>query len=110
MTDILREKAREYFGFGIKRMSGIKVCEICASAVSAGKHFCPNCRARLPHRTLYDLYKSNHRACARCKTVLSEFARYCPECGEKQPSTTKAYKHADNKTALQRSGKEWSQT
>lgn len=88
MTDIKREKTREYFGFGIKRMKGIKVCEICGTAVSADKRLCPNCRAKLPHKTLYDIYKSNHRVCAECGTVLSEFARYCPECGKKQAAPT----------------------
>ena len=100
MTDVKREKTREYFGFGTKRMKGIKVCEICAAAVSADKRLCPNCRAKLPCKTLYDIYKSNHRVCAKCSAVLSEFAQYCPECGEKQKAPPKQYKTAGKKIAM----------
>lgn len=97
MTDKTREKTREYFGFGTKCMKELKVCGICGTAVSANKRFCTNCRARLPHKTLYDIYKSNHRVCANCGTVLSENAEYCPQCGTKQ---AKSYKTARNKIAL----------
>lgn len=100
MTDIIREKTREYFGFGIKRMKGIKVCEVCGTAVSADKWFCTNCHAKLPHKTLYDVYKSNHRVCQKCKTILSENAEYCPQCGEKQAKPQKTYKTTTGKIAL----------
>lgn len=84
MTDIVREKTREYFGFGTKRMRELKVCEICGAAVKADKRLCPNCRARLPHKTLYDIYKSNHRVCENCGIVLPHNAKYCPQCGKEQ--------------------------
>lgn len=84
MINGLREKTREHFGFGTKRMKELKVCVICGTAVSAGRHFCTNCHAKLPHNTLYDIYKSNHRVCPDCGTVLSEKAEYCPQCGKKQ--------------------------
>ena len=84
MTDVIREKTREYFGFGTKRMKEIKVCDICGKAVSANRRLCTRCNAKLPHKTLYDIYKSNHRVCPDCGTVLSEKAEYCPQCGKKQ--------------------------
>lgn len=84
MGDTVREKAREYYGFGTKRMRELKVCSICKTAVSADKRFCTNCHAQLPSNTLYDIYRANHRFCEKCKTVLPENADYCPQCGEKQ--------------------------
>lgn len=99
MTDGTREKTREYFGFGTKRMRELKVCAICGTAVNAHKMFCTNCRARLPHKTLYDIYKSNHRACTNCATVLPETALYCPQCGKRQEKLPTPYK-TDNKIAL----------
>lgn len=100
MTGKLKEKTREYFGFGTKRMKALKVCGICGTAVSADKRFCTNCKAKLPHKTVYDIYKSNHRVCEKCSAVLPENAAYCPQCGEKQSKPPKAYKTADNKIAL----------
>lgn len=97
MTDGIREKTREYFGFGTKRMKEIKVCAVCGAKAGAGKRFCTACHARLPHKTLYDIYMSNHRVCANCATVLPDNAEYCPQCGEKQ---TVRHKTADNKIAL----------
>lgn len=84
MTDSAKEKTREYFGFGIKRMREIKVCAFCGTVVDAQKRYCTGCKQELPPGTLYDLYKSHHRVCARCGIVLPENAAYCPECGEKQ--------------------------
>lgn len=100
MSDGMREKTREYFGFGTKRMRELKVCGICGTAVSAGKRLCTRCNAELPHKTLYDIYKSNHRACANCGTILSENAEYCPQCGERQVKSAKRIKTAGNEIAL----------
>ena len=97
MTDVIREKTREYFGFGTKRMREIKVCDICGTAVSANRRFCTRCNTKLPHKTLFDVYKSNHRVCANCGIVLSENAKYCPQCGERQTRRRKTHKTADNK-------------
>ena len=100
MADGTREKTREYFGFGTKRMMELKVCVVCGTAVSAGKRFCTNCNAKLPHKTIYDIYKSNHRTYANCKIVLSENAEYCPQCGERQTMPPKPHKSSDTKIAL----------
>ena len=100
MSDGTREKTREYFGFGTTRMKELKVCGICGASVSADKRLCTNCHAKLPHKTLYDIYKSNHRACTNCGIVLSENAVYCPQCGEKQLKPQKVHTSAENKIAL----------
>lgn len=97
MTDSAREKTREYFGFGTKRMKEIKVCDICGTAVSANRRFCTNCNAELPHKTLYDIYKSNHRVCSKCETILPEGAEYCPQCGKRQAKPQKPTKTAENR-------------
>lgn len=97
INTMIKEKTREYFGFGTKRMMELKVCDKCKTAVSAQKHFCTNCHAWLPHKTLYDIYKSNHRLCKNCQTILPNGAQYCPQCGV---SLGKTYKSAVNKIAL----------
>lgn len=100
MTSGKREEAREYFGFGTKRMRELKVCGECGAMVDAHRRYCTHCHAKLPQKTLYDIYKSRHRACPNCGIVLSEHASYCPQCGKKQAMPPKPYQMAEKKIAL----------
>lgn len=100
MTDLIRERTREYFGFGTKRMKELKVCGICKTAVSAHRLLCTKCHARLPGKTLYDIYKSHHRACAGCGIILPHNAAYCPQCGEKQATPPNRFETADARIAM----------
>jgi len=83
MTQKLRFKNLEQFGFGPNVMKKTKVCTKCGQIAKAGSLFCRSCGAFLPRETLYDRYRRNHRCCTGCGTVLTDDAKYCPQCGRK---------------------------
>ncbi len=83
MTKKARYKQLEYFGFGPNVMKKIRICPHCGSVSSDNSVFCLECGEKLPHRTLFDRYKQNHRNCSNCGTVLTSDSLYCPHCGRR---------------------------
>jgi RNA polymerase subunit RPABC4/transcription elongation factor Spt4 len=88
MTQKLRFKNLEKFGFGPNVMKKNKVCPRCGRLVRAKLMVCPDCNERLSSETLFDCYKRRHKSCSDCDTVLAPGSRYCPTCGK--PVTAKA--------------------
>ena len=81
MTQELRFKAMEEFGFGPNVMKNTKVCSQCGQAMKADTAYCSGCGAKLPAETLFDRYKQRHTCCPSCDTVLPSDAYFCPRCG-----------------------------
>lgn len=77
-----REGMRQY-GFGPDVMKEIKVCVRCGAVSPASYYTCDECKAVLPHNTLFQVYKSRHPSCGSCETVVPDGSRYCPACGKK---------------------------
>jgi len=82
MTQLMRYRTLEEFGFGPNVMKKTKVCTNCGRMVRGKAGSCPDCKAKLSGETLYDRYKQQHTCCPDCDTVLSPGSRYCPECGK----------------------------
>ena len=93
MTEKLRFKNLESFGFGPNVMKKLRVCPRCGQLVKSKIHTCPNCGENLPMETLYDLYKQKHLSCPDCDTILAPDSMYCPNCG-------KAVHHKENAAPL----------
>ena len=81
MTQELRFKNMEEFGFGPNVMKQTKVCPQCGQVIKAAASYCFDCGAKLPAETLYDRYKQRHLCCPVCDTVLTSGVQYCPNCG-----------------------------
>ena len=82
MTQKLRFKNLEKFGFGPNVMKKNKVCPRCGRLVGARLTVCPDCNERLSSETLFDRYKRRHLSCSHCDTVLTPGSQYCPNCGK----------------------------
>lgn len=82
MTQKLRFKNLERFGFGPNVMKKNKVCPRCGRLAGARLRICPDCNEKLSSETLFDRYKRRHISCAACDTVLASDSRYCPHCGK----------------------------
>lgn len=89
MTQKVRFKNLERFGFGPNVMKKLRVCPRCGQAVRSRADLCPGCNEKLPRETLFDRYKRQHRCCCDCDTVLTPDARYCPNCGAVQQEQNK---------------------
>ena len=79
-TASVREPPDQY-GFGIEIMKSRKVCRHCGRMEDSKCYTCPQCGAKLPQSSLFQLYQHRHRLCPVCDTVLSSRMRYCPHCG-----------------------------
>lgn len=88
MTQIIRFKNLEHYGFGPNVMRRTKICSKCGQVARSGSFFCPSCGEKLPQETLFDRYKRQHKCCPDCDTVLSTDSRYCPNCGRQIPKNT----------------------
>jgi RNA polymerase subunit RPABC4/transcription elongation factor Spt4 len=82
MTQKLRFKNLEKFGFGPNVMKKNKVCPRCGRLTGARLTVCPDCNEKLSSETLFDRYKRKHLSCSDCDTVLTPGSRYCPSCGK----------------------------
>lgn len=85
LTEILRYKSMEDFGYGPNVMKKTKVCAQCGKMVGANVKRCPECGERLSRETLFDCYKRLHPCCYKCDTVLAPGSLYCPRCGRQVP-------------------------
>ena len=81
MTQKVRFKNLEHFGFGPNVMKKLRVCPRCGQMVKSRAGTCPECGEKLPKETLFDRYKRKHLSCPNCDTVLTSDALYCPNCG-----------------------------
>ena len=81
MTQKVRFRNLERFGFGPNVMKKLRVCQRCGRTVKSRADICPDCGERLPRETLFDRYKRKHLSCPDCDTVLTSDALYCPNCG-----------------------------
>ena len=81
MTQKIRFKNLERFGFGPNVMKKLRICPRCGQTVKSRADTCPDCGETLPKETLYDRYKRQHLCCSNCDTVLSPDSRFCPSCG-----------------------------
>ena len=81
MTQKVRFRNLERFGFGPNVMKKLRVCPRCGQMVKSRADICPDCGERLPKETLFDRYKRKHLSCPDCDTVLTADALYCPNCG-----------------------------
>ena len=81
MTQKVRFRNLERFGFGPNVMKKLRVCPRCGQMVKSRADICPDCSERLPKETLFDRYKRKHLSCPDCDTVLTDDAMYCSNCG-----------------------------
>ena len=81
MTQKVRFRELERYGFGPNVMMKTKVCARCGKLVRASARTCPECGERLSSETLYDRYKRQHQCCYECDTVLAPGSLYCSNCG-----------------------------
>ncbi len=81
MTQKVRFKNLERYGFGPNVMKKLRICPRCGQAVKTRADTCPECGERLPRDTLFDRYKRQHQCCCDCDTVLAPGSLYCPNCG-----------------------------
>ena len=81
MTQKVRFRNLERFGFGPNVMKKLRVCPRCGQTVKSRADTCPDCGDRPPKETLFDRYKRKHLSCPDCDTVLTADAMYCPNCG-----------------------------
>lgn len=91
MTQKLRFKNLEKFGFGPNVMKKNKVCPRCARLVGARLSVCPDCNEKLSIETLFDRYKRWHLSCDVCDTVLAPDSRFCSNCGAAVKKNTEPY-------------------
>lgn len=82
MTQKVRFKILENFGFGPNVMKKSKVCVRCGQLVKTRSAVCPECGEKLPRETLFDRYKKQHVCCPVCDTVLTPDSKYCSNCGK----------------------------
>ena len=82
MTQKIRFRNLERFGFGPNVMKKLRVCSRCGQAVRSKAEACPGCGEWLPRETLFDRYKRRHKSCPDCDTVLTSDSRFCPHCGK----------------------------
>ena len=82
MTQKVRFKNLERFGFGPNVMKKLRVCQRCGRTVKSRADTCPDCGERLPKETLFDRYKRKHSSCSHCDTILTADTLYCPNCGK----------------------------
>ena len=82
MTQKIRFRNLERFGFGPNVMKKTKICVRCGRIVKTKGYVCPECGERLPRETLFDHYKRQHKCCPECDTVLAPGSLYCPNCGK----------------------------
>ena len=82
--EMSRRHNREYYGFGTEAMKKIRICTRCKTPSSTATRFCAACGYRLPHKTLYQLYRERHTVCPDCDTVLTEEMAFCPHCGKER--------------------------
>lgn len=73
----------EKCGYGPSVMKRTRICLNCKAVVSEGYVICPECKASLPDKTLYDSYRERHMCCDSCGTVLTSDSLYCSHCGKK---------------------------
>lgn len=81
MTQKVRFRNLERFGFGPNVMKKLRVCPRCGQMVKSRADACPDCGERLPKETLFDCYKRKHSSCSHCDTILTADTLYCPNCG-----------------------------
>ena len=81
MTQKVRFRQLERYGFGPNVMMKTKVCARCGKLVRASARTCPECGERLSSETLFDRYKRQHQCCCECDTVLAPGSLYCSNCG-----------------------------
>lgn len=79
-----RRYNRNYYGFGPEAMKNIRICSRCKAPSSTATRFCGACGGRLPHKTLYQLYRERHAVCPGCDTVLTDEMAFCPHCGKER--------------------------
>ena len=60
MTQKVRFKILENFGFGPNVMKKSKVCVRCGQLVKTRSAVCPECGEKLPRETLFDRYKKSN--------------------------------------------------
>ncbi len=82
MTQKIKYKRLDHFGFGPNVMKKLKVCPKCGSLAETNSVFCSKCGERLPDGSLFDVYKSLHKCCSVCDIVIPAGAAYCPNCGK----------------------------
>ena len=82
IQNVIRKDSLSSFGFGIDAMKRLAVCPICHSLESSDNTICSICKSKLSKLTLFDLYKSKHKACPACKTVVTNKMHFCPHCGQ----------------------------
>ena len=82
MTQEMRFKNLERFGFGPNVMKKLRVCPRCGRTVKSRAEHCDECGERLSRETFFDRYKRRHLYCADCDKVLSSDSLYCPSCGK----------------------------
>ena len=81
----LRKENMKQHGFGTDVMKSVKVCPGCRKVVQKKKLRCTSCGAKLPHKSLFQIYQAQHRSCGSCGQVVSDRASYCLHCGAKLP-------------------------
>ena len=82
MTQKVRFKILENFGFGPNVMKKSKVCVRCGQLVKTRSAVCPECGEKLPRETLLKRNKKQHICCPDCDTVLTPDSKYCSNCGK----------------------------
>ena len=82
LQNVIRKDSLSLFGFGSEAMKKLSVCPNCHSLENSEHTTCSICKAKLTKSTLYDIYKSKHRACPACGTVTSKGMQFCPHCGQ----------------------------
>ena len=82
MTQKVRFKNLEQFGFGPNVMRKTKICIKCNQIVGFPAKICPQCGEKMPKETLFDRYKRKHISCPDCDTVLAADSKFCPNCGK----------------------------
>ncbi len=83
MTQKVRFRNMERFGFGPNVMKKTKICPNCGRMVGVRTRNCPECGEKLSNETIFDRYKRQHSCCFDCDTVLAPDSQYCPNCGKK---------------------------
>lgn len=76
-----RQKARQFYGFGVLPAKEIKVCSGCGTICMADENHCSNCGASLPQKNLYELSVEDAKRCQHCDAILLGNENFCPICG-----------------------------
>ena len=82
LQNLIRKDSLLSCGFGTDAMKRLSVCPNCHSLESSDSTVCSICKTRLAKSTLYDIYKSRHRACSGCGTIITAGMQFCPHCGQ----------------------------